>query len=575
MNQIKEALYNIIENKYIRTVFQPIISLRDGSVLGHEALSRITIECEIKDPDMLFKAAGVYNRVWELEQLCRTKALETAYLFMIPPYSKKLFVNVNPDVMHDEQLKKGFTKAFLEKYEIEPRNVIFEITERNIVTDMTAFKATINHYKTQDYQIAIDDTGAGYSGLNLISDINPNYIKIDMNLIRNIDKDSLKYALVKGLVEFSRISNVFLIAEGIETYQELETIVNLGVQYGQGYFIQRPISEVSEIDTTVLNALKEINIKRNHDYRNNISNLYIRNICTDISTISPNMMVTEVYQALRKNLDHIGYCIVEDNVPVGIITKEKLTFHLSGHYGFSLYQNKTISKIMDTQYLSVDYKTPVNVVSALAMARPNDKLYDFIVVTQEKKYLGIVTIKDLLKRTTEIEVSEAKHLNPLTGLPGNLAIEQRMKQCIDNRLPFTAFYIDIDNFKAFNDVYGFEKGDLVIKILADTLKHYTSDEQFVGHIGGDDFIVIIDKYVDESFYGEIVQNFERDALKLYNETDVNNGYITVENRRGVIEKFPLIRLTIVSASNKTEYYCDTCTLAEALAYRKRMKKLNK
>ena len=259
MNQIKEALYNIIENKYIRTVFQPIISLRDGSVLGHEALSRITIECEIKDPDMLFKAAGVYNRVWELEQLCRTKALETAYLFMIPPYSKKLFVNVNPDVMHDEQLKKGFTKAFLEKYEIEPRNIIFEITERNIVTDMTAFKATINHYKTQDYQIAIDDTGAGYSGLNLISDINPNYIKIDMNLIRNIDKDSLKYALVKGLVEFSRISNVFLIAEGIETYQELETIVNLGVQYGQGYFIQRPISEVSEIDTTVLNALKEIN----------------------------------------------------------------------------------------------------------------------------------------------------------------------------------------------------------------------------------------------------------------------------------------------------------------------------
>lgn len=575
MNQIKEALYNIIENKYIRTVFQPIISLRDGNVLGHEALSRITIECEIKDPDMLFKAAGEYNRVWELEQLCRTKALETAYVFMIPPYSKKLFVNVNPDVMHDEQLKKGFTKAFLGKYEIEPRNVIFEITERNIVTDMTAFQATINHYKSQDYQIAIDDTGAGYSGLNLISDIKPNYIKIDMNLIRNIDKDSLKYALVKGLVEFSRISNVFLIAEGIETYQELETIVNLGVQYGQGYFIQRPISKVSEIDTTVLNALKEINIKRNHDYRNNISNLYIRNICTDISTISPNMMVTEVYQALRKNLDHIGYCIVEDNVPVGIITKEKLTFHLSGHYGFSLYQNKTISKIMDTQYLSVDYKTPVNVVSALAMARPNDKLYDFIVVTQEKKYLGIVTIKDLLKRTTEIEVSEAKHLNPLTGLPGNLAIEQRMKQCIDNRLPFTAFYIDIDNFKAFNDVYGFEKGDLVIKILADTLKHYASDEQFVGHIGGDDFIVIIDKYVDESFYGEIVRNFERDALKLYNETDVNNGYITVENRRGEIEKFPLIRLTIVSASNKTEYYCDTCTLTEALAYRKRMKKLNK
>ena len=156
-NQMKETLDNIINNKQIRTVFQPIISLRDGSVLGHEALSRITYESEIKNPDMLFTVAGECNRLWDLELLCRTTALDAAYKFMIPPYNKKLFINVNPNIMHDETYKKGFTKAFLEQYEITPNNVIFEITERNVITDMTGFMATIAHYKSQDFKIAIDD----------------------------------------------------------------------------------------------------------------------------------------------------------------------------------------------------------------------------------------------------------------------------------------------------------------------------------------------------------------------------------------------------------------------------------
>lgn len=258
MNQ-SEALNNIIANKQIRTVFQPIISLRDGYVLGHEALSRITCECEIKSPDMLFAAAGKYNRLWELELLCRTKALEAAYIFMIPPYSKKLFINVNPHTMHDETFKRGFTKAFLAQYDIAPHDVIFEITEQYVISDMNGFKSTINHYKSQEYQIAIDDAGAGYSGLNLISDVNPNYIKLDMKLIRDVNKDSLKYALIKGMVEFSKVSRVLLIAEGIETYDELETLVNLGVQYGQGYFIQKPDSEVLEIRPEILQSIKKIN----------------------------------------------------------------------------------------------------------------------------------------------------------------------------------------------------------------------------------------------------------------------------------------------------------------------------
>lgn len=255
----KEALEKIISESQIKIVFQPIVSLIDGSVLGHEALSRITCNSIIDNPEMLFNIAEKYNRIWDLELLCRTKTFEASSDFMSESYNKKLFINVNPSIIHDKALQKGFTKEFLKKYKINAKNIIFEITERNVIVDMAGFITSIEHYRSQDYRIAIDDAGAGYSGLNLISDINPDYIKLDMKLIRGINTDSLKFALVKGMVEFSKVSNTFLIAEGIETYEELNTLVTLGVQYGQGYLIQKPDSNIIEINNEFLSMLKKIN----------------------------------------------------------------------------------------------------------------------------------------------------------------------------------------------------------------------------------------------------------------------------------------------------------------------------
>jgi len=571
-DELGQALEYIISNKQIKAVFQPIISLRDGSILGHEALSRITCESEIKNADMLFSVAGECKRLWELELLCRTTALEAAYKFMIPPYSKKLFINVNPNTMHDENFRKGFTREFLMQYEIAPHNVIFEITERNIITDMDGFMATIDHYKGQDYRIAIDDAGAGYSGLNLISDVNPNYIKLDMKLIRGINTDSLKHALVKGMVELSKASNISLIAEGIETYEELDTLVNLGVQYGQGYLIQKPSAEVKEIDREILQALKNINLKKNHIYQSNISDIYIRNLCTYTCTISSREKVSDVYDFCINDPDCFGLCVVEDDMPVGIVVREKLALKLSGNYGYALYQNKPISKIMDNDFLTVDHNTPVSVVSSMAMSRSNSKLYDFIVVTENDRYVGTVTIKDLLKKTTEIEISAARHQNPLSGLPGNLIIEQKLSQCIDNSMEYSVAYLDIDNFKAYNDVYGFENGDLVIKLLADILRKQVSCDQFVGHIGGDDFAVVVYDHVSEDYFNDIVSQFESEVLSLYSQEDIEKGYVATTNRHGQPERFPLITLTVVAVNNKENKFNNVFELTALLAAMKKKAK---
>ncbi|KNZ41828.1 GGDEF domain-containing protein [Acetobacterium bakii] len=570
--ETKEALDIIIKNKQIRTVFQPIVSLRDGYVLGHEALSRITGESKIENPEMLFNLAGEYNKLWDLELLCRTTALEAAFKFMVPPYNKKLFINVNPNTMHDDAFRKGFTKDFLRQYHISPKNIIFEITEKNVISDMAGFRATVDHYKSQDYEIAIDDAGAGYSGLNLISDISPSYIKLDMNLIRGINTDNLKFALVKGMVELSKVSNIQLIAEGIETYDELDTLVNLGVQYGQGFFIQKPHSMVQEIREAVLQDLKKLNKKKNHTSQSSSSKIYIANLCAPTRIISATEMTQDIYDVFKKNPSCFGVCVVENEMPVGIVTQEKLALKLSGHFGFVLYQNKPISEVMDRNFLSVDYKTPISIVSAMAMARSYDKLYDFIIITENEKCVGAVTIKSLLEKTTEIEISAAKHLNPLSGLPGNLLIEQNLSHCVSLCPNYSVAYLDIDNFKAYNDVYGFANGDLIIKLLADILCCGFCEEDFIGHVGGDDFVVMLEEHVTQEYFEGIVNKFEHEVLGFYDQTDIQNGFITAANRHGVVEQFPLITLTCVVINNQTQTFANGFEITELLAGMKKIAK---
>ncbi len=571
----KEALEYIINNKQIKTVFQPIISLKNGTLLGHEALSRITCDSEIKNPDMLFGIAGEYNRLWDLELLCRTKALEAAYKFMIPPYSKKLFINVNPNILHDVNFKKGFTSDFLLQFQIEPQNVIFEITERNVILDMGGFLSTIDHYRSQDYKIAIDDAGAGYSGLNLISDINPNYIKLDMKLIRDINMDHLKYALVKGMVELSKASNISLIAEGIETREEMETLITLGVQYGQGYYIQKPSAKLMEIEKDIIKNIEEVYEQSNAASLGNRPCSVIKSLCSYTGIVSPKVSSQYVYNIFKQNPEFFGLCVVEDDVVQGIISCEKLALKMSGHYGFSLYQNKPIAELMDKNFLSVHSDMHIKNVSTLAMSRANDRLYDFIVVTENGKYIGTVTIKDLLMKTTEIEVDRAKQVNPLSGLPGNTIVEQKLEECIKAKEDFSIAYIDIDNFKAYNDVYGFENGDLILKMLAKLLKNTIIGDNFIGHIGGDDFAVIMKGAVEQSYFTELEKQFETNALLFYYPIDIKNGYITSANRKGEIERFPLLTLTTVLVQNHMKEFQDIYELTKLLAKMKKESKRKK
>ena len=142
-----------------------------------------------------------------------------------------------------------------------------------------------------------------------------------------------------------------------------------------------------------------------------------------------------------------------------------------------------------------------------------------------------------------------RRVSPLTGLPGNVQIQAEMKKRLLNKEEFVMLYLDLDNFKAFNDVYGFLNGDEIIKFTAKTIVKnvdgLTKEDSFVGHIGGDDFVAIVSANEDyENICQNIIAEFDKGVVKFFNDEDIERGYLEVPNRKGVIEEFALTSISI-------------------------------
>lgn len=159
-----------------------------------------------------------------------------------------------------------------------------------------------------------------------------------------------------------------------------------------------------------------------------------------------------------------------------------------------------------------------------------------------------------------------RKISPLTGLPGNVQIQAEMKKRLLNNEHFSMIYIDLDNFKAYNDIYGFMKGDEIIKFTAKTIVENVQDmdmeKGFVGHIGGDDFVAIVSDINYEKLCQNIIIDFDTGVLKYFSEQDIQEGYMEVENRKGIMEQFPLTSVSLGVVEAKPGQFDSTLEIGE-------------
>lgn len=223
--------HDLMANGAIRPLYQPIMDLLANQVLGWEGLSRGPSGTELESPVALFRCAEELGYLFELESICRSRIVENARL---APH-QSLFLNVHPRTFADPNFRHGQTLDLIRTFGLRPEQIVFEITEHQAVQDYRLFNQTIHHYRGQGYKIAIDDTGAGHSGLVTLMEVKPDFVKVDMSLIRDIDVDETKQRIVSAILHVSDSFGATVIAEGIETEREHATLCQCGVQFGQGY----------------------------------------------------------------------------------------------------------------------------------------------------------------------------------------------------------------------------------------------------------------------------------------------------------------------------------------------------
>ena len=216
--------------------FQPIIDFEKKEIFAQEALCR-GLDGESAG-EIIAKATN--ENLYKFDQICRVKAVRLASRLNIKSF---LSINFLPNAVYrPENCIRTTIKAATE-YNFPLDKIIFEITEVEKVKDNAHLKNIVTEYQRQGFKTAIDDFGAGYSGLNLLSVFQPDFLKLDMELTRAIDANPIKQAIVKGILHVAQDLGIGVIAEGVETKNEIETLREFGINLFQGYYFAKPAFE--------------------------------------------------------------------------------------------------------------------------------------------------------------------------------------------------------------------------------------------------------------------------------------------------------------------------------------------
>jgi diguanylate cyclase (GGDEF)-like protein len=543
MDNEAAELRRILDEGLLYPVFQPIIDFRVRAILGYEALIRGPEDSPLRYPDALFGAAKEAGMGLELEHACREASLRAFAQQRLPG---RLFLNVTPGCLLDPLMMNGHTRALLAELGIAPNRIVIELTENQQITDMPGIQEALLHYRGRGFQIAIDDLGEGFANLRMWSEVRPEFVKIDKHFIDGIADDRIKFHFVRAMQDLAEICNALLVAEGIERAEDFACIRDMGIACGQGYFVARPEAvPLRQLVQRVLGALTGQRLSLSPSSQAVGKMPTARTLLRPIAPIvlgASNAEVIERFEA-EPELDVLP--VVQDNQPVGMINRHSMIDRFARPFRKELFGRKSCELFMDHAPLVVDQHATIQELAMMLSLAPKHYLFDGFIVTDEGGYLGVGSSHDLMATITEMQISAARYANPLTQLPGNVPINEHVDRMLATESEFVAAYIDIDNFKPYNDTFGYRRGDDVIQMLG-RLACEAADERcdFIGHIGGDDFFIVFQSHDWEMRCWQLVRSFAEAMDNLLGAEEKAQGGYMAENRRGEIVFQPLPTLSV-------------------------------
>ncbi len=569
---LHSELQQVIERDLLVAHFQPIVDLSSGAVYGHEALIRGPEGSPLEFPDALFAAGRQEGLTVELEVCCALRALKDWGVQALPG---KLLLNMSADALSrvvDDFDMEGSLRNFSD-CGVRPENVIIELTEHERVSELDALKRAITLLRRHKVGIALDDFGDGRSSLRLWSEIQPEVVKIDKYFTHNVHVLPEKLQTIRAMLLLAENLGACLVAEGIECDDELRVLRDLGISYGQGWLLGRPAAQgvtqplpaaqrvLSSNDIAVLPELR----------RAGGSGVVASQLCRELPTVGVATTHEQLYRLFCEDEHlHAVALVDQQQKPVALIDRTQFTSRWAKPFFNELYGKKPCGLFANHAPLIMDADTGIDALTAVLTSSDQRYLSEGFIVTRGGRYLGLGTGQQLVRSVTEARIEAARHANPLTFLPGNIPISQHIARLLASGREFVAAYADLNQFKPFNDQYGYWRGDEMIRLLARAIvQHCDPQRDFVGHVGGDDFVVLFQSSDWESRCEAIVNGFNEKALSLFDEEALKAGGIMAEDRHGDMRFHPCTTLSIGAVRVAAGTVCRAEAVANAAATAKR------
>jgi len=571
-----QTVGQILARKALHAHFQPIVELRSGTVMGHESLIRGPVDSALRAPDALFQAARAENLTVELEKACLRQGLRS---WAAQAQATRLFLNLSARTIVDmfNRLSLSGVLQSLAAAEVSPSALVIEITEHEHIADLPQLIEVASALRSQGLRFALDDFGDGRSSLRLWAELRPEIVKIDKYFIHGLQDQAVKVQTLKGLTRFAETFGTVLVAEGIETESELQVVRDLGIELGQGYFLGRPdavpaleiLPRAQEvIASAVIAVLPEMTRAASADFT-------VERLVIKVPALGLTALVDDVAKTFADDPSLRGLALVDDERPVGLLSRQAFVDRYARPYFKELYGRKPALPFANTTPLLLDRHTGLDAMTAVLTSSDQRYLTEGFIVTEGGRFLGLGTGEQLVRVVTEARIEAARHANPLTFLPGNIPISEHIDRLLVSGGSFVACYADLNDFKPYNDHYGYWRGDEMIRLVARTLASQCDPRRdFIGHVGGDDFVVLFqsDDWLDRC--ERIVTMFNHAALSLFDADALAVGGIEAEDRQGVRRFFKCTTLSIGAVPVRPGVFSRPEEVASAAAAAKHQAKLS-
>jgi EAL domain-containing protein (putative c-di-GMP-specific phosphodiesterase class I)/GGDEF domain-containing protein len=550
--------------------FQPIVDSAAARIVGFEALTRGPADSPLHSPLVLFEVAARGGRLVELERvLVRRVIARHLELGLVG----KLFVNVSTDtVLSAADRHADLAQEFADSG-LPASQIVIEITETRPATDPARLYEAVRVLRSFGLVIAIDDLGAGFSSLRRWVDLRPDYVKIDRHFVDGVAFDPVKQQFVRSIMEMARTSGSIVVAEGIEIEEDLRVLHGIGVTVCQGYLLARP-------NPHPRNSLHPDAERRLAGLAHpgaaapQRADFSAARLALPGPTVTAAATCMEVLEKFRLDERLRSMPVLDDGLrPIGVLRSMHVAKRATQRYFIEVFGNASCLELMDPHALVFDEATSLHGMSQAVTGVDDHLLIDGFIVTSNGRYAGSGRVTDLLKAVSDQEVAAARHANPLTDLPGNVPIDRHLESLLRQRSAFIVAYWDLSDFKAYNDVYGYRRGDDMIRLTARLIVDAVVEGgDFAGHIGGDDFVTVMQAGDWESRIAAACLRFDREVVHLLSDEHLAAGGYETMGRQGQRLFHALPRLAVGVLRVAPGQFDDVHQLSAALAEPKRQAK---